>query len=52
MSDVGDEAQRLAGPVGLRSDNARLKLELRTAAPLPGAPGESKACRTGGAELE
>jgi hypothetical protein len=50
--EVGAEALRLAGPVGLRSDNARLEIELRTAAPLAGAAGEPKACRTGGAELE
>jgi hypothetical protein len=50
--EVGAEALRLAGPVGLRSDNARLEIELRTAAPLPGAPGEPMACPTGGAESE
>ena len=42
--DVGAEALRLTGPVGLRSDNARLEIELRTAAPLAGAAGEPKAC--------
>ena len=50
--EVGAEALRLAGPVGLRSDNARLEIELRTAAPLAGAAGEPKACPTGGAESE
>jgi hypothetical protein len=50
--EVGTEALRLAGPVGLRSDNARLEIELRTAAPLAGAAGEPKACPTGGAESE
>ena len=50
--EVGTEVLRLAGPVGLRSDNARLEIELRTAAPLPGAAGEPKACPTGAAESE
>lgn len=50
--DVGAEALRLAGPVGLRSDNARLEIELRTGAPLAGAAGEPKTCPTRGAESE
>jgi hypothetical protein len=50
--DVGAQALRLAGPVGLRSDNARLEIELRTAAPLEGAAGEPKVCPTSGAESE
>jgi hypothetical protein len=50
--DVGAEALRLAGPVGLRSDNARLQIELGTGAPLAGAVGEPKACPGGGAESE
>jgi hypothetical protein len=50
--DVGAQALRWAGPVGLRSDNARLEIELRTAAPLDGAAGEPKVCPTSGAESE
>jgi hypothetical protein len=50
--EVGAETVRLAGPVGLRSDNARLEIELRTAAPLAGPAGEPKICPTGGAESE
>jgi len=50
--DVGAEALRLAGPVGLRSDNARLEIELGTGAPLAGAAGERKTCPAGGAESE
>jgi hypothetical protein len=50
--EVGAEALRLAGPVGLRSDNARLEIDLRTAAPLAGAAGQPKVCPTGGAESQ
>jgi hypothetical protein len=38
------------GPVGIRSDNARLQLELR--ASLPGTPQPSPPCRTGAAESD
>lgn len=50
--EVGAQALRLAGPVGLRSDNTRLEIELRTAPPLAGAAGEPKACPRSGAEPE
>jgi hypothetical protein len=50
--EVGSEAARLAGPVGLRSDNVRLEIDLRTAAPLAGAAGQRKACSSSGAETE
>jgi hypothetical protein len=50
--EVGAEALRLVGPVGLRSDNARLEIDLRTATPLAGAAGQPKVCSTGGAESE
>jgi hypothetical protein len=50
--DLGAEALSLAGPVGLRSDNVRLEIELGTGAPLAGAAGEPRACPAGGAESE
>jgi hypothetical protein len=50
--EVGAEALRLEGPVGLRSDNARLEIDLRTAAPLAGAAGQPKVCSTGGLESD
>jgi hypothetical protein len=50
--EVGAEALRLGGPVGLRSDNARLEIDLRTAAPLAGAAGQPNVSPTGGAESE
>jgi hypothetical protein len=49
---LGPEAQRLNGPVGIRSDNARLELELKTGAPLGAAPGSLPDCRSGAAETE
>jgi hypothetical protein len=40
------------GPVGIRSDNTRLQLELRAPQPQANPPGPSPACRTGAEELE
>ena len=49
---VGPEALRFDGPVGMRSDNARLELELR-AGPLTGMrSGAQPGCRTGPGESE
>jgi hypothetical protein len=42
--DVGAGARRLSGPVGLRSDNVRLEIELATAPALAGAAGAPKPC--------
>ena len=47
--ELGAEALRLAGPVGVRSDNVRLEIELSAAAALPGAAGRARACPVGGA---
>jgi len=48
--DVGPDAARLDGPVGLRSDNARLEFELLTREPEGPHPHYLKACKAGGAE--
>jgi hypothetical protein len=40
------------GPVGIRSDNARLQLELRAAQPQGTQSGPSPACRSGAEESE
>jgi hypothetical protein len=40
------------GPVGIRSDNARLQLELRALQPLTAPPGPAPACRSGTGESE
>jgi hypothetical protein len=45
---LGPEVERLNGPVGIRSDNARLELELKTGAPLGSLPD----CRSGAADPE
>jgi hypothetical protein len=42
--DVGSGVRRLSGPVGLRSDNVRLEIELATAPALAGAAGAPKPC--------
>jgi hypothetical protein len=47
---VGAEAASLNGPVGMRSDNARLELEFRAA--LPSNVARGAACRTGPGESE
>jgi hypothetical protein len=46
---VGAEALSFAGPVGMRSDNARLEVELR-APEAPARQGRPPACRTGESE--
>jgi hypothetical protein len=49
---LGPNAQGLNGPVGIRSDNARLELEIKTGAPLGAAPGSAPECRSGAADAE
>jgi hypothetical protein len=47
---VGSDALRFEGPVGIRSDNARLQLELRAGQPLK--THAASGCRSGGEESE
>ncbi len=49
---VGPEALSFDGPVGMRSDNARLQIELRAARPLPAQSRTAPACRSGPGESE
>ena len=49
---VGPEALDLEGPVGVRSDNARLQIELRAAQPRKSQPGEAAGCRSGAADSD
>jgi len=49
---VGQEAVSFAGPVGVRSDNARLEFELRAAPPVAAEGGRAPGCRTGPGESE
>jgi hypothetical protein len=44
---VGADALAFDGPVGIRSDNARLQLELRTGEPLNPQPAHATECRAG-----
>jgi hypothetical protein len=44
---VGTDTISLNGPVGIRSDNARLQLELRAALLVNGQQGRAPGCRTG-----
>jgi len=48
--DVGSDAAKLDGPVGIRSDNARLEFELLTREPQGPHPDYVKTCKAGGAE--
>jgi hypothetical protein len=48
--DVGSDAAKLDGPVGIRSDNARLEFELLTREPEGPHPDYVKTCKAGGAE--
>jgi hypothetical protein len=45
---VGAAASGFDGPVGLRSDNARLSVTLRAGPPLAGAKGQPRACAAAG----
>jgi hypothetical protein len=47
---IGPEALRFDGPVGMRSDNARLQVEFRAAQPL--RSGNTQGCRSGPGESE
>jgi hypothetical protein len=49
---VGPEALAFDGPVGVRSDNARLQLELRAGKPLEKQTTHAPGCRTGSEESE
>jgi hypothetical protein len=52
QGSLGPEAIAFDGPVGMRSDNARLRLELRAGQPAGAHPDYVIACRTGPGELE
>ncbi len=49
---VGSEALGFDGPVGIRSDSARLQIGLRAGKPLKPQPGHKTGCRSGGEESE
>ena len=49
---LGPDALAFDGPVGIRSDNARLQIELRAAKPLAGQAGRAPGCRSGRDEYE
>jgi hypothetical protein len=48
--DVGSDAAKFDGPVGIRSDNARIEFELLTGEPEGPHPNYVKACKPGAAE--
>lgn len=52
QGSIGPEALAFDGPVGIRSDNARLQLKLLTAQPLRIPPGKAPGCRLSLAESE
>jgi hypothetical protein len=49
---VGPEGLEFDGPVGIRSDNAHLELELRTGPPLNASTAPAPPCRTGADQAE
>jgi hypothetical protein len=49
---VGPDALAFDGPVGIRSDNARLQIALRVGRSLQMQPGHAEACRSGAEESE
>ena len=49
---VGPDALAFDGPVGIRSDNARLQIELQAGQPLEAQRGHAPGCRSGGEESE
>jgi hypothetical protein len=49
---VGPDALGFDGPVGIRSDNARLQIDLRAGQPLKAQPGHAAGCRSGGEDSE
>jgi hypothetical protein len=52
LGDVGAEGGRLNGPIGMRSDNARLELELLAGQSTVAHPHDQLACRPGSGEGE
>src|SRR6266851_2815558 len=52
QGSVGPDALAFDGPVGIRSDNARLQIELRAGQPLEAQRGHAPGCRSGGEESE
>lgn len=48
--DVGSDAAKLEGPVGIRSDNARLEFDLMARESAGTHPNSVEACKTGSAE--
>lgn len=49
---VGPDALNFDGPVGIRSDNAKLEIELRAGQPLQAQPGHAAGCRSGTEDSE
>jgi len=49
---VGSDALVFDGPIGIRSDNARLQIELRAGQPLEAQTGHVPGCRSGPEESE
>jgi len=49
---VGPDALGFDGPVGIRSDNARLQIDLRAGQPLKAQPGHAAGCRSEGEDSE
>ena len=49
---VGPDALGFDGPVGIRSDNARLQIDLRVGQPRKKQPGNATGCRSGGDDSE
>ncbi len=47
QGDVGPTAAKLAGPIGIRSDNAHLEFELQTPASQTSNAGHVRACKAG-----
>jgi hypothetical protein len=49
---LGPEVVSFDGPVGIRSDNARLQIELRAGAPLEAERGQARGCKSGPEQSE
>jgi hypothetical protein len=49
---VGPDALAFDGPVGIRSDNAHLRIELRARQPLRAQAANGAVCRSGADEAE
>jgi hypothetical protein len=50
QGDVGPDAAKLAGPVGIRSDNARLEFDFLARESKGAHPESVKACKASGPE--